>query len=694
MHTNVVGGCFSPAVLIGRDGSERLVFSALLQAQLHALRHRREEAVPQARGAEPRALAGRPGDDRAVPALDRGRPSTRRRSRRSRAASSSSRTRRSSPAWPRTRPFLSNTILIFGDNLGDRRLIFYLQSVSSFTDFDIQYWNLTNRMQKGIRVFDQRLFYLGIDQSSGFVERTEEAYRFTGVEAIVSYPLDRYRRLEGGLGYLWTKTSYPVRRGGTGSPASRPLLRPGRRAQLPGHPRGASSRTRRSTRPSGPTRAFGTSWTATTRPTSTGTSSCRRPRRRARRCRWTARSTSATTSRSPSGCSSPSASTAPRRPATSRSSGTTAGSTPSRGLEYASKYGNTVAFTNVEFRFPLIDLLAPPVLGIREIRGKVFFDVGFAELRGQDLDIWDSEENRLVVDLNSPTGAVADYGFGVPHQLPRLAAALRLRPALRLQELSVGLRELLLHRTEFLGSPSRSAARRAQSPGIGPRLRRRLRSEHLRRQSRLQFRTVPLNASLAIRVLGPYGGSAPGYRMTTFLVDGDTALDAGALTEALPLAAQRRLRRVVLTHAHFDHIASLPFLLENLYGRAGRWSFWRPGAVLRRSPATSSTTGPGRTSRKLPSTSRPTVRLVPIAEGRPFIARAAYASRPVRVDHVVPAYGYIVAKPGRAVALLGRHAAHRADLEPRRARARTSRRSSSRSPSPTPRPTSRAPPAT
>ncbi|HTD52478.1 MAG TPA: 3',5'-cyclic-nucleotide phosphodiesterase, partial [Thermoanaerobaculia bacterium] len=57
--------------------------------------------------------------------------------------------------------------------------------------------------------------------------------------------------------------------------------------------------------------------------------------------------------------------------------------------------------------------------------------------------------------------------------------------------------------------------------------------------------------SLAVRVLGPYGGSAPGYRMTTFLIDGETALDAGSLTEALPIAAQRRIRRVVLTHAHF-----------------------------------------------------------------------------------------------------------------------------------------------
>ena len=90
-------------------------------------------------------------------------------------------------------------------------------------------------------------------------------------------------------------------------------------------------------------------------------------------------------------------------------------------------------------------------------------------------------------------------------------------------------------------------------------------------------------SSLAIRALGPYGGSAPGYRLTTFLVDGESALDAGALTDALPLSAQRRIRRVFLTHAHF-------------------------GAVT---------------------------------------------FTPIRVSHVVPAYGYLVSKPGRSVLFSG-----------------------------------------
>src|SRR5262249_7110898 len=79
---------------------------------------------------------------------------------------------------------------------------------------------------------------------------------------------------------------------------------------------------------------------------------------------------------------------------------------------------------------------------------------------------------------------------------------------------------------------------------------------------------VSPRTTVAVRALGPYGGSAPGYRLTTFLLDGETALDAGCLTDALPLSAQRRVKRVLLTHAHFDHIASLPLLCDNLYGQS------------------------------------------------------------------------------------------------------------------------------
>src|SRR3972149_10505077 len=67
-------------------------------------------------------------------------------------------------------------------------------------------------------------------------------------------------------------------------------------------------------------------------------------------------------------------------------------------------------------------------------------------------------------------------------------------------------------------------------------------------------------------VLGSFGGSSPTCRMTSFLINGELALDAGSITQALPLEAQRRIRRIVLTHSHLDHTASIPFLVENIFG--------------------------------------------------------------------------------------------------------------------------------
>jgi len=157
---------------------------------------------------------------------------------------------------------------------------------------------------------------------------------------------------------------------------------------------------------------------------------------------------------------------------------------------------------------------------------------------------------------------------------------------------------------------------------------------------------------LSIRVLGPYGGSAPGCRMTTFLIDGETALDAGALTEALTLPAQRRLQRVVLTHAHLDHVASLPFLVENIYGRGRPLEIAAPPAVLAtlRRHVFNDLVWPDFS--RLPSPSRPTVRYRPLVAGRPFRA-GGITLVPLPVDHLVPAFGYLVSRPGRAVLFSG-----------------------------------------
>ena len=54
--------------------------------------------------------------------------------------------------------------------------------------------------------------------------------------------------------------------------------------------------------------------------------------------------------------------------------------------------------------------------------------------------------------------------------------------------------------------------------------------------------------------------------MTSFLVDGQVAIDAGAITRALTIEEQRLVRHVLITHTHMDHTNTLPFLIENSFG--------------------------------------------------------------------------------------------------------------------------------
>ncbi len=69
---------------------------------------------------------------------------------------------------------------------------------------------------------------------------------------------------------------------------------------------------------------------------------------------------------------------------------------------------------------------------------------------------------------------------------------------------------------------------------------------------------------MRIRILGCYGGAAPGMYSTSFLINERIALDAGALTYTLSLQEQSRITHVFVSHSHVDHLVTLPFMLDNV----------------------------------------------------------------------------------------------------------------------------------
>jgi ribonuclease BN (tRNA processing enzyme) len=136
-------------------------------------------------------------------------------------------------------------------------------------------------------------------------------------------------------------------------------------------------------------------------------------------------------------------------------------------------------------------------------------------------------------------------------------------------------------------------------------------------------------------------------------VNGTVCLDAGALTDALTLEEQGRVRAVLVTHAHMDHVASLPFLVENVFGRTrDAIEIVAPEDVVAslKRHLFNDDLWPDFT--RIPSHLLPTVTFRAIPIGEPFAVDGLTAVA-IPVSHVVPTYGYLVSDANATVVFSG-----------------------------------------
>ena len=61
------------------------------------------------------------------------------------------------------------------------------------------------------------------------------------------------------------------------------------------------------------------------------------------------------------------------------------------------------------------------------------------------------------------------------------------------------------------------------------------------------------------------GQATADQRLTCYLVDDCVAIDAGSLAIALTNAQRAKVRDIIVTHPHIDHIASLPIFIDDLF---------------------------------------------------------------------------------------------------------------------------------
>lgn len=158
---------------------------------------------------------------------------------------------------------------------------------------------------------------------------------------------------------------------------------------------------------------------------------------------------------------------------------------------------------------------------------------------------------------------------------------------------------------------------------------------------------------MRIRLLPSALDSPSGHQfLTTFLVNDAIAIDAGSLGFFAPLARQRKIRHVFVSHSHIDHVASLPLFLENVY-------------VLDDACPTIHASGPTLKTLQqdlfndriwpdfigLSRVCPPFLRLEELREGEAVDIEGVRVT-PVSVDHPVPTFGFFLEEGGAAIVIV------------------------------------------
>ncbi len=158
---------------------------------------------------------------------------------------------------------------------------------------------------------------------------------------------------------------------------------------------------------------------------------------------------------------------------------------------------------------------------------------------------------------------------------------------------------------------------------------------------------------MKLRVLGCNGGIAPGHGTSAFLINDSLLIDSGTGIESLSPLEMSKVKNVLLTHSHLDHISHLPFLLNNIIN-----SFDEPIHVYGIAPTIEALKKhifndiiwPN--FLKLPTGERPCVVLNTVNYDD-VLEINGLRVRVVPVQHSIPATGFVVSSKNTSIAFTG-----------------------------------------
>src|SRR5690606_9490715 len=73
--------------------------------------------------------------------------------------------------------------------------------------------------------------------------------------------------------------------------------------------------------------------------------------------------------------------------------------------------------------------------------------------------------------------------------------------------------------------------------------------------------------NLRVRIVGGHGGVTKTSLATSYLINEELLIDAGSVAHGLELSEQEKIKYILISHAHLDHIKDLAFLCDNFFGK-------------------------------------------------------------------------------------------------------------------------------
>jgi len=149
---------------------------------------------------------------------------------------------------------------------------------------------------------------------------------------------------------------------------------------------------------------------------------------------------------------------------------------------------------------------------------------------------------------------------------------------------------------------------------------------------------------MRIQVLGCHHTETATTRLSTLLVNQELALDAGAITSTLTSKEQHRIKAVLITHHHYDHVRDLLTLALGGYESGMTISVFSPEVTLNklREHFLNGSLYPDFT--KMPTPESPRLSLIALEAWQQHEICGLKVT-PVPMQHTVPAVGYHITEP-------------------------------------------------